>query len=122
VENTLCQRSLADGRPLVLVTLLCADHATRDRAIGLHGRTRYRPVFVVTDRDIAAIRAAGHVAEHFPDPSMVRRHSELGDWRTFLGQRWAILRAKWRPEFVVTAGLDFSDYLRACGVSGRVGA
>jgi hypothetical protein len=117
----LGQRGCDDARPLVLVTLLCAAPDRRDRAIALHRkRLRHRTVFVVTDPDIAPIRSSGFAAEYLPAPEIVRRAADLRNWHPFLVQRWSILRAKWEPDFVVTAGVDFSEYLRACGFSDKL--
>lgn len=110
-----------DPRSTVLVTLLSADAARRDRAIRFHTRRgSYRPVFVVTDPDIAAFRNAGSFAEHLPAPDLVRRFAAMGAWRQYLVGRWSLIGAKWQPDMAVTEGVSFDDYLRECGLSDTV--
>ncbi|NJM82353.1 MAG: hypothetical protein HC844_07540 [Tabrizicola sp.] len=117
----LAQADAADIRPVVLVTLLGAAASARDRALRLHHSGRgHRAIFVVTDPDIAAIRAAGMTAEHMPAPDLVKRFRGVGDWESYLRQRWVMIQTKWQPAMGITEGLAFHHYLRECGFSDSV--
>lgn len=115
LAETLCQWPLPETRPCVLVTLLLAPPEALHRAIARHrGRASHRPVFVVTDPDISALRAAGFFAEHLPAPGMLGSSAFGARPEWYLKRRMALIQAKWRPRWEVTDGVSFDRYLHAC--------
>ncbi len=113
----IAQHVAGETRDVVLVTLLEADAAQSRKALAQHtGAKSYRPVFWVTASDLSAFRARGAVAEHLPPASMVRQFRDLGDWIAYLPAMRDAVYAKWRPRWVARYGLDWSEYLRNCGI------
>ena len=108
----------AKRKPVVLVTLLATDAATRDKAIRTHSKkSSYQAVFVVTNSDVTAFQDGERVFEHIPALHVVREFASSGDWQSYLQERWRTVHLKWGPKWTVCYGRNFEAYLQDCGFS-----
>lgn len=114
-RRSLLQLGDTPFRPNVLITLLESDLGTSRKAITRYGRSRFfQPIFVVTTEDTALFLESRIIFEYFPPARLVHEYAHVGSWREYLPEKWEIIRAKWRPRWVVEYGLSLERYLTAC--------
>jgi len=117
LTHPMRQLTSGDRRTRVLVTLIGADAAQRDRVVARQrSHPRLRTIYVVTDADIGPLRGQEAVIEHLPSPEFVSGNPQIGSWSAYLRQRWLIIHTKWAPAVELTEGQSFEHYLRECGL------
>jgi hypothetical protein len=107
--------------PNVLITLLESDPDTSRKAIRRYGRSRFfRPIFLTTNAETAQFLESRIAFEYFPPARLVHDHADAGPWQEYIPEKWEIVRAKWRPRWIVECGLSLERYLTACRLHARV--
>ncbi len=111
-QSIFLQYSSDDSRPTVLVTLISVDEKTVTRALLRHGnKNSYRVVFIVTNPDVRLFQEAECIFEYLPAPTIVENMQDVGDWQSYLQERWNMINSKWSPRWTVEYGLNIKTYL-----------
>lgn len=111
----IVQRRDASGE-LALVFMLQLDADARSRVLEADAQRHaaYAQVVFVTDAvDVRYFSTRGMICERLPSVKDVRPETMTYPWRQYLQRRHALIRAKWRPKWTISYGLDFDAFLDA---------
>lgn len=107
------------ARRVVLVTLIGIRPDQQPEIITVISRkfARFDKIVYITDHpDFSHFRRSAAIFEYLPSLAQQERHDAVMDWGGYLAARWDLAQTKWRPETILSYGMNMDSLIAAASL------